>query len=123
MHITQDSVVNIQYTLRNDAGEVIDSSAGGEPLVYLHGNGNLISGLERELSGKQLGDKLSVRIAPEDAYGLTDASLVQEVPRSAFGPNADLSVGMQFQAQSNQGPRLVTITKVAGDSITVDGNH
>ncbi len=123
MFITDDSVVSIHYTLKNDAGEVIDSSSGSDPLAYLQGHGNLIPGLERELIGKQVGDKLSVRIAPADGYGELDASLIQEVPRTAFPGVDNIQVGMQFQAQSNHGPRTVTITKLVGDSVTVDGNH
>ena len=123
MQITQDSVVSIHYTLTSDAGEVLDSSSGGDPLVYLQGHGNLIPGLERELQGKQRGDKLTVRIAPADAYGELDDSLAQEVPRSAFQGVPEIQVGMQFEAQSNHGPRTVTITKVEDDKITVDGNH
>jgi FKBP-type peptidyl-prolyl cis-trans isomerase SlyD len=123
MQIAQDSVVSIHYTLTSDAGEVIDSSSGGDVLVYLQGHGNLIPGLERELEGKQAGDKLKVRIAPTDGYGEKDDALIQDVPRSAFGGVADIQVGMQFQAQSNHGPQTVTITKVAPDMITVDGNH
>jgi FKBP-type peptidyl-prolyl cis-trans isomerase SlyD len=123
MQIAQDSVVSIHYTLTSDTGEVIDSSSGGDPLAYLQGHGNLIPGLERELQGKQTGDTLKVRIAPADAYGEQDASLIQDVPRAAFGANASIQVGMQFHAQSNQGERTVTITKVADDTVTVDGNH
>ncbi len=123
MQIAQDSVVSIHYTLTSDAGEVIDSSSGNDPLVYLQGHGNLIPGLERELAGKQAGDKLSVRIAPADAYGELDDALIQEVPRAAFGGAPEIQVGMQFQAQSNHGPHTVTITKIVGDAITVDGNH
>jgi FKBP-type peptidyl-prolyl cis-trans isomerase SlyD len=123
MQISQDSVVSIHYTLTSDAGEVIDSSSGGQPLAYLQGHGNLIPGLERELEGKNAGDKLQVRIAPGDAYGEHDPDLVQDVPRAAFQGVSDIQVGMQFQAQSNHGPRTVTITKVAADAITVDGNH
>jgi FKBP-type peptidyl-prolyl cis-trans isomerase SlyD len=123
MQIAQDSVVSIHYILTSDTGEVIDSSSGNEPLVYLQGRGNLIPGLERELQDKKVGDKLKVRIAPADGYGESDDSLVQDVPRAAFGGVEDIQVGMQFQAQSNHGPRTVTITKVAADAITVDGNH
>ena len=123
MQIAQDSVVSIHYTLTSDGGEVIDSSSGGDPLVYLQGHGNLIPGLESELQGKQAGDKLNVRVAPADGYGEQDEALVQDVPREAFQGVADIQVGMQFQAQSNHGPRTVTITKVTGDTITVDGNH
>jgi FKBP-type peptidyl-prolyl cis-trans isomerase SlyD len=123
MQVVQDSVVSIHYTLTSDSGDVIDSSSGNDPLVYIQGHGNLIPGLERELAGKQAGDKLNVRIAPADAYGELDDSLIQEVPRTAFGGAPEIQVGMQFQAQSNHGPHTVTITKVAGDMITVDGNH
>jgi FKBP-type peptidyl-prolyl cis-trans isomerase SlyD len=123
MQVAQDSVVSIHYTLTSDAGEVIDSSSGGDALVYLQGHGNLIPGLERELEGKQAGAKLKVRVAPEDGYGEQDETLIQDVPRAAFQGVADIEVGMQFQAQSNHGPRTVTITKVADDVITVDGNH
>ena len=66
MSIQQDQVVSIHYTLKNDVGEVLDSSADGEPLTYLHGHGNLIAGLERELTGKKAGDKLQVKILPAD---------------------------------------------------------
>ena len=123
MQIAQDRVVFIHYTLTSDAGEVIDSSAGGAPLAYLQGHGNLIPGLERELTGKQTGDRLKVRVAPADAYGDRDAALVQDVPRAAFRGIDDIQVGMQFQAESNQGPRTVTVTKIVDDAITVDGNH
>jgi len=123
MQIAQDSVVSIHYTLTSDSGDVLDSSSGNDPLIYLQGHGNLIPGLERELAGKQAGDKLKVRIAPADAYGELDDSLIQEVPRAAFGGTPEIQVGMQFQAQSNHGPHTVTVSKIVGDTITVDGNH
>jgi FKBP-type peptidyl-prolyl cis-trans isomerase SlyD len=123
MNVAPNTVVLIHYTLKNDAGDVLDSSNGNEPLAYLHGNGNIIPGLEKALEGKQVGDKLSVKIEPRDGYGEHDASLVQDVPRSAFVGIPNVEVGMQFQADSNHGPRTVVVTQVAGDTITVDGNH
>lgn len=123
MQVTQDAVVSIHYTLTNDQGVTLDSSAGGEPLAYLHGNGNLIPGLERALDGKSAGDKLQVQVVAADAYGELDPDLVQDVPRDAFRGIDDIQVGMQFQAQSNHGPRAVVVTKVASDVVTVDGNH
>ncbi|HEY5807050.1 MAG TPA: peptidylprolyl isomerase [Povalibacter sp.] len=123
MQVAQDAVVSIHYTLTNDQGETLDSSSGAEPLVYLHGNGNLIPGLENALLGKQTGDKLTVKIAPADAYGEFDKSLIQQVPRRQFKGVGDVREGMQFQVQSNTGPRMVTVTKVAGDMVTIDGNH
>lgn len=123
MSITQDQVVSIHYTLRDDAGEIIDRSAEGEPLVYLHGHGNLIPGLERELAGKNTGDRLQVRIAPADAYGEYDRALVQQVPRRSLKGIGDVRVGMRLQAQTAQGARAFTITGVGGDMVTLDGNH
>lgn len=123
MQIAQDAVVSIHYTLTNDKGETLDSSAGGEPLAYLHGNGNLIPGLENALTGKQAGDKLTVKVAPADGYGEYDKELVQRVPRRSFRGISDVSVGMQFQVQSGGGARTVTVTHIAGDMVTVDGNH
>jgi FKBP-type peptidyl-prolyl cis-trans isomerase SlyD len=123
MQIGQDSVVTLHYTLTDDAGKTLDSSAGGEPLAYLHGNGNLIPGLERELAGKSAGDKLQVKIAPADGYGEYDKSLVQRIPRRSMKGIPDLSVGMQLHAQSPQGVRAVTVTQIVGDMVTIDANH
>jgi FKBP-type peptidyl-prolyl cis-trans isomerase SlyD len=123
MSITQDQVVSIHYTLKDDAGEVIDSSGSGEPLTYLHGHGNLIPGLERELTGKSAGDKLSVMIAPTDGYGEYDRELVQHVPRRTLKGVTDLKVGMRLQAQTPEGPRALAVTHLAGDMVTLDGNH
>lgn len=123
MSIAQDQVVSIHYTLKDDAGEIIDSSPEGEPLAYLHGHGNLIPGLERELTGKRAGDKLQVTVAPADGYGEYDQALVQRVPRRTLKGLASLKVGMRLQAQSGHGARAVTVTRIAGDLVTLDGNH
>ena len=83
MPIVQNSVVTIHYTLKDDAGEVIDSSRDGDPIAYLHGHGNLVPGLERELEGKNAGDKITVSVTPEHGYGELDKNLVQQVPHRA----------------------------------------
>jgi FKBP-type peptidyl-prolyl cis-trans isomerase SlyD len=123
MQVARDAVVLIHYTLTNGAGEVLDSSAGGEPLAYLHGGGNIVSGLEEALEGKAAGDKLVVSLPAEKAYGAHDASLVQQVPRRAFSGIKELKLGMRFTAQTEAGPRAVVVTRVVGDMVTVDGNH
>ncbi len=123
MQIAQDKVVLIHYTLRNDSGEVLDSSSGGDALAYLHGQGNIIPGLEKALEGKQAGYKLSVKVEPAEGYGQRDAQLVQQVPRRQFG-GANVQPGMQFHAQTSQGQnRVVTVKSIVGDMVTVDGNH
>ncbi|MFJ4386352.1 peptidylprolyl isomerase [Pseudomonas sp. NPDC089408] len=124
MLIAANKAVSIDYTLTNDAGETIDSSAGGAPLVYLHGAGNIIPGLEKALEGKQAGDELNVSIEPEEAYGEYLAELVSTLNRSLFEGVDVLEVGMQFHASAPDGQmQIVTIRDIDGDDVTVDGNH
>ena len=124
MLITNQHVVAIDYTLSNDAGEVIDSSAGAEPLVYLHGAGNIIAGLEKALAGKAVGDELDVSIEPEDAYGEYSAELITNLGREMFEGVDQLEVGMQFHASApDGGMQIVTIRDIDGDQVTIDGNH
>jgi FKBP-type peptidyl-prolyl cis-trans isomerase SlyD len=123
MQVAAQKVVSMHYTLTNDRGEKLDSSVGHEPLAYLHGAGNLIPGLEKALEGKQKGDKLSVKVAPEDGYGQRDDGLIQAIPRRQLKGMGDLRVGMRLQAQSDHGVRVVRITHLSGDMVTIDGNH
>lgn len=123
MEIADRRVASFHYTLTDDAGQVIDSSSGRDPLSYLHGAGNIVAGLEKALAGKQSGDKLKVDVAPEEGYGVRHDGLVQQVPREAFQGIDNVQPGMQFQAQTGNGPLLVTVTEVGEATITVDGNH
>ncbi|HEX7339564.1 MAG TPA: peptidylprolyl isomerase [Rhodanobacteraceae bacterium] len=123
MQIADRSVASFHYTLTNDAGEVIDSSREREPLAYLHGAGNIVPGLEKAMAGRGVGDSFKVDVAPEEGYGVRHEEMLQTVPKSAFQGVADIQPGMQFQASGPQGPFLVTVTKVEGDNVTVDGNH
>ena len=123
MQISANKVVSIHYTLTNDKGEVLDSSSGKAPLAYLHGNKNIISGLENALAGKEVGAKFNITIPPEEAYGVHDEALIQVIPKSVFQGIDSVEPGMQFQAKSDEGIQVVTVTKVDGDKITVDGNH
>ncbi len=123
MKIAQEKVVSIHYTLKNAEGSVLDSSSGSDPLAYLHGAGNIIPGLESALEGKEAGEKLAVTVEPGQGYGDRDERLVQDVPRAAFKDVQELAPGMQFQAQGPQGTRLVVVTQVAEEMVTVDANH
>ncbi|MDX1527987.1 MAG: peptidylprolyl isomerase [Gammaproteobacteria bacterium] len=123
MVIDDQKVVSIHYKLTNEDGDLLQESSAGEPLSYLHGSGNIIPGLETALSGKATGDKLNVSVEPEQAYGTRNDALVQELPRNVFEGIEDIQEGMQFQARSEQGTQVITVTKVEGDRITVDGNH
>ena len=124
MTIAANKAVSIEYTLTNDAGDVIDSSAGGAPLVYLQGAGNIIPGLEKALEGKAVGEELTVTVEPEDAYGEYSAELVSTLSASMFEGVDQLEVGMQFHASAPDGQmQIVTIRDLDGDDVTVDGNH
>lgn len=123
MQIAKHSVVTIDYTLTSPDGQVLDTSRGRQPLTYLHGVGGIIPGLEAALAGKSAGESVNVTIPPEQGYGQKDPRMVQAVPRSAFQGVSDIQPGMQFQAQSPQGARVVTVVKVTDDEVTVDANH
>ncbi|GAA4652214.1 peptidylprolyl isomerase [Kistimonas scapharcae] len=122
MTISDQKAVLIHYTLKNDQGEVLDSSAGHPPLAYLHGAGNIIEGLENALVGKQAGDKLQVTVEPAEAYGEYDENLVQEVPMESFAGIETIEPGMQFHAEGPFGPQIVTVTAVTEESVVVDAN-
>jgi FKBP-type peptidyl-prolyl cis-trans isomerase SlyD len=121
--IAKDKVVSIQYTLKDDSGNVLDSSEGEEPLIYIHGIGGLIPGLESELEGKGVGEKLQVTIAPENAYGPRRDEMVQSVPKTEFENHNELAVGNQFQVETDQGPMVLTVMEVKDDEVVLDGNH
>lgn len=123
MKIAKDTVVNIDYTVKDENGTVVDTSEGGLPLEYIHGQGRLIAGLEKELEGKEQGESFSVSIAAKDAYGEYDPSLLIDVPRSNFDVTPNIEVGMRFQASTPGGPAIVRVTKLTDDFVTVDANH
>lgn len=122
MQIASGHVAHFHYTLKNPQGETIDSSIGREPMAYLHGAHNIVPGLEAELEGKTTGDKVSVVVPPETGYGEKHDGLVQQVPRTAFG-DQPVEPGMRFNAETDQGPRMVVIAAVDDETVTVDGNH
>ena len=123
MEVAADKVVLIHYTLKGDDGEVIDSSAGGDPLAYIQGHGNLVAGLEKALEGKQTGNKVVVSVSPEEGYGKHDATLIQRIPKRSLQGAGQVKKGMQFQARTDDGIRVFTVTAVVGDMVTLDGNH
>lgn len=123
MQIADNCVVSFHYTLTNDAGEVVDSSAGREPLSYLHGLGHIVPGLENALEGRSVGDAFRVDVPAAEGYGERHDGLTQVVPKQAFQGVDALEVGMQFQARGPSGVMSVVITAIEGDEVTVDGNH
>ena len=123
MEIQKGRVVGMHYTLTNSEGEVIDTSDGRDPLQFLQGYGNIIKGLEAELDGKTLGEQVQVVVQPEDGYGVRHEQLIQQVPITSFEGVDELQVGMQFQAQTQQGPIPIRVVAIEGEDVTIDGNH
>lgn len=121
--IEDKKVITLEYQVTDEKGEVIDTSEGQDPLVYLHGAQNIIPGLENALAGKNLNDTFDVTVEPKDAYGEYNEEMVQVVPRSAFEGVESVEPGMAFTAQTQGGPVQLMVTGVEGDDITVDPNH
>lgn len=122
--IGDNLVVIMHYKLTDDQGAVLDSSEGADPLTYLHGAGNIITGLESALVGKTVGDALRVRVEPEDGYGLPQPTLIQAVPKAAFNGVDTIEVGMTFVAQGENGAsQRIVVKEVGDDEVTIDANH
>ena len=122
MTVENGKVVSFHYTLTNAQGDVLDQSQE-HPMPYLHGAGNIIPGLEKELAGKKVGDKLTVNVPAAEAYGEYHEQLVNDVPREAFQGVDQIEPGMQFQANTPEGVQVITVKAVCGETVTVDANH
>ena len=122
MAIGKNSVVTLHYKMKNGSGQVLDSTESRGPLLYLHGMDPLLPGLQNALEGKEKGAHVEVTLQPADAFGVRDERLLQSVPRSAFQA-AEVKVGSQFQASDKGQQRVYTVTRIDGDTATVDGNH
>ena len=124
MRISEQKVVTMNYEVADDQGQLIDRSEEGGPLAYIHGNGQLIPGLETALEGRSKGDKIAVDVPPEQGYGERDEEGVQIVARNQFDDSVEIEVGMQFEAQDDdEGHQIVTVAAVDGENITLDTNH
>jgi FKBP-type peptidyl-prolyl cis-trans isomerase SlyD len=124
--VKKHRVISLNFVLKNEQGEVLDSSEKGHPLEYLHGAHDIIPGLEKALEGRKLGDRLTVVVPPAEAYGEYEVSLVDEVSRDQFPGVEEIEPGMQFQTQMDDGaPMIINVTAVdeENDTIIVDGNH
>jgi FKBP-type peptidyl-prolyl cis-trans isomerase SlyD len=123
LFVTKDKVVHLDYVLKVD-GEIADSTAGGDPLPYLHGHHNLIQGLEDELEGMTVGEGKSVEIAPENGYGLVDENAYMDMEKAKFPEDFDFSIGKPLRLNTGDG-RIVsaTINEVKEDVVVLDFNH
>ena len=124
MTVTKDRVVSINYTLKDDDGQVLDSSEGREPLAFIQGIGAIIPGLEQALEGREQGENLAVSLTPEEAYGEYNDELIVSVPKDRFPEPEQLEVGGQVQAQTaDGGVQILTVAEIGEEDVSLDANH
>lgn len=125
MKISQNKIASLAYTLKNDAGDILDTANNSNPFLYMHGTGGIIKGLEKALEEKSVNDDFHLMVLPEDAYGEHDDKLVETVPRDMFEgiPDEEMVAGAQFHAQTGQGTQVITIASIDGDTVNIDANH
>ena len=121
--IKKDAVVSLSYTLKNAAGEELDKADAAQPLIYLHGAGQIVPGLESSLEGMKESDKTDVTVPPDQGYGNIDPKLLMKLERENFPKDMELQPGMQFSADVRDHERILTIVTIDGDAIQVDANH
>ncbi len=124
MKIAKGHVVAVDYSLHLGNGEVVDASEPGEPLTYLHGEGQIVPGLESALEGLDVGESRKVVVAPDQGYGARDPRGIQEVPRGAFPADLEFRPGLELTAEGEDGePVPFTIREVKPESVVIDLNH
>lgn len=123
MQIEQDSVASFHYTLKDADGFTLEDSREGDPIIYLHGHGNILPALEAQLAGRAAGDRVVTTLAPEDAYGKRIESSEQRIPIKHVRSGGKLAPGMRVTIETNQGMRQVTVVKVGKFNVDVDTNH
>lgn len=123
MIISKDTVVQFHYSLQDEKGEMIESTADNEPMAYLHGHNNMVPGLEKALEGKAAGDSFSVTIEPDEGYGLRKENAMQRIPLKHLQGARKWKPGMMAIVDTNEGYRQVTVMKVGKFNADVDTNH
>lgn len=116
-------VVSFHYTLRDPNGRVLDTSAGGDPVTYLEGAGQIIEGLDEQLRLASKGEKARVTVPAKKAYGERDPEQMQKVKRGLLPIDGELKIGDQFQAGADRSAPVVTIAGIEGDEVLLDANH
>jgi peptidylprolyl isomerase len=116
--------VKVNYTGKLDNGEIFDSSVGGEPIEFTVGDGQLISGFDQTVEGMEVNEIKTVTIPAQEAYGLYDDTLIEEVDRSLMPTDIPLQVGQKLQSQAPDGSTMiVTVVSFTDDKVTLDQNH
>jgi FKBP-type peptidyl-prolyl cis-trans isomerase SlyD len=122
-NIQEGSIVSIEYTLTDDEGKVIDTNVGKEPLTFIQGAGQIVSGLEKELQGLKAGDHKKVKVKPEDGYGMPSQQAFQELPRESIPAEAQ-KPGVTLMAKAPDGRAIpIRVHEVKEKTVVVDFNH
>ena len=123
MNVSKDTVIQLHYTLKDENGQQIESTAGHDPIAYLQGHKNMIPGFEEAMEGKQAGDILDITVTPENGYGHRVEGSVQRVPVKHLRGANKWKKGMVASVFTEQGERQVTIIKMGRFMVDVDTNH
>jgi len=123
MEIGNEAFVAINYTLKDDDGEVIDSSPADRPLGFIYGRGMIFPALEEKIAGMSDGEQTDFVVEATEGYGERRDELVNELPRDKFPEELDIKEGMVFQAPGPQGPMNFTVVEVRDDAVVADFNH
>ena len=122
--VAQDRVVSFCYVLEDQSGQVLEERSADSPLIYLHGAGMILPGLERCLNGRRAGDIFPVMIEPADGHGEYNDPGPRPIPRSEFPDDVELTVGDSYRVEAGTGEQFsVWITSVGADTVHVDANH
>jgi len=124
MRVKQGRVVLLDYMVRVSTGRVVETSAGKEPIEYLHGAGQILPALERALEGLKEGEQAAFSIAAQDAYGERKDDNVVSLPRTLFPGDVKLEKGLCLYARASGGQSYpITVREIKEDMVTVDLNH
>ena len=116
-------VIGFHYTLKNDAGEVLDSSEGRDPMLYLAGSGQVLLPLDKAINGLSVGAAKSVSLSAKEGYGEVDPSLKMNVKLSQFPDGTEIKKGLQFKINNEPGSPMFRVINVLGEEVFIDGNH
>ncbi len=123
MIIESECVVTLHFSVKDEDENVLETSPPDKPLVYLHGCGNLVLGLEKGLKGMKLGEKETITVYPEEAYGEIDPSLKLKANKSQFPPEIKLEKDRILEREEQGVKQRFLIVAVDGDTVYMDGNH
>lgn len=116
-------VIGFHYTLKDDAGQVIDSSSGSNPMLYLSGSGQILPALDKVMADMSVGDKQSVKLEPQDGYGQVNSQLKMQVKLAQFPPGTAVQPGLQFRISQEPHSPMFRVVNVMGEDVFIDGNH